>query len=227
MVNVPVLFIIFLSWFSPSTSPVPSPAVVSLRVVAAPEAVDNALDAVSLEATTLFTEIGLDGQMTSDAFIAGYKSVAAHKAQHRILAIADMTKPSTEKRLYLIDLEKKKLIMRTWVAHGSATGELYAEHFSNKNGSHQTSLGLYRVGAQIVSPKHGAALLLHGLDSNLNGLALEREVIMHAADYVSADFIAAHGRLGRSWGCPTVSKADMPQMLDLLANGGLLFVYGK
>lgn len=227
MVNVPVLFIIFLSWLNPSPSPVPSPAVVSLRVVAAPEAVDNALDAVSLEATTLFTEIGLDGQMTSDAFIAGYKSVAAHKAQHRILAIADMTKPSTEKRLYLIDLDKKKLIMRTWVAHGSATGELYAEHFSNKNGSHQTSLGLYRVGAQIVSPKHGAALLLHGLDSNLNGLALEREVIMHAADYVSADFIAAHGRLGRSWGCPTVSKADMPQMLDLLANGGLLFVYGK
>lgn len=227
MVNIPVLFIIFLSWLSPRALPEPAPAVVSLRVVPAPEAFNNALDAVNLEAAALFHEIGLDGQMTNDAFIASYNSVAAHNAQHRILAIADMTRPSTEKRLYLIDLDKKKLIMRTWVAHGSATGELYAEHFSNISGSHQSSLGLYRVGVEIVSPKHGAALLLHGLDRNLNGLALEREVIMHGADYVSADFIAQHGRLGRSWGCPTVSKADMPRMLDLLANGGLLFVYGK
>ena len=163
MVNIPVLFIIFLSWFSPSSSL--GPAVAPLAIPT-PEAFEDALDAVSLEATTLFTEIGLNGQMTSDAFIAGYKSVAAHKAQHGILAIADMTKPSTDERLYIIDLDKKKLIMRTWVEHGSATGELYAEHFSNRNGSHQTSLGLYRVGAQIVSPKHGAALLLHGLDRN-------------------------------------------------------------
>ncbi len=201
--------------------------VVAVPVETAPLTANYALDAVSLEAEELFDEIGLYGQMTSDAFIAGYKSVAAHKAQHRILAIADMTKPSTDERLYLIDLDKKKLILRTWVAHGSATGELYAEHFSNISGSHQTSLGLYRVGVEIVSPKHGAALLLHGLDRNLNGLALEREVIMHGADYVSAEFIEKHGRLGRSWGCPTVSKAHMPQMLDLLADGGLLFVYGK
>ncbi|MBK7298808.1 MAG: murein L,D-transpeptidase catalytic domain family protein [Flavobacteriales bacterium] len=228
MVNVPVLFIIFLSWLSPSALPVPAESVVvALPVVTASVSPNNALDAVSLAAEELFEEIGLDGQMTSDAFIAGYKSIAAHKAQHRIMAIADMTKPSTDKRLYLIDLEKKKLIMRTWVAHGSGTGELYAEHFSNISGSHQTSLGLYRVGVEIVSPKHGAALLLHGLDRNLNDPALEREVIMHGADYVSSDFIAKHGRLGRSWGCPTVSKEHMPQMLDLLADGGLLFIYGR
>ena len=228
MVNVLFLFIICWFWRRPSAWPVPAESgVVALPVVTASVSPNNALDAVSLAAEELFEEIGLDGQMTSDAFIAGYKSIAAHKAQHRIMAIADMTKPSTDKRLYLIDLEKKKLIMRTWVAHGSGTGELYAEHFSNISGSHQTSLGLYRVGVEIVSPKHGAALLLHGLDRNLNDLALEREVIMHGADYVSSDFIAKHGRLGRSWGCPTVSKEHMPQMLDLLADGGLLFIYGR
>jgi hypothetical protein len=99
--------------------------------------------------------------------------------------------------------------------------------FSNREGSHQTSLGLYRVGAEIVSPKHGAALLLHGLERGINCKALEREVIMHGADYVSDDFIAEHGRLGRSWGCPAVSRADMPRMLELLADGGLLYVHGK
>jgi hypothetical protein len=144
-----------------------------------------------------------------------------------VVAIADMTQPSTAKRLYIIDLKNRELLLRTWVAHGQATGDLVAEKFSNREGSHQTSLGLYRVGVQIQSPKHGAALLLHGLDKGVNDQALAREVIMHGAEYVSADFIARHGRLGRSWGCPAVSREAMPQMIELLADGGLLFIHGR
>jgi len=101
-----------------------------------------------------------------------------------------------------------------------------AERFSNRDGSHQTSLGLYRVGSAIVSPKHGHALLLHGLDRGVNDGALRREVIIHSADYVSAEFIAAHGRLGRSWGCPAVSRDDMARVIELLADDGLLYVAG-
>ena len=101
-----------------------------------------------------------------------------------------------------------------------------AERFGNSDGSHQTSLGLYRVGARIESPKHGAALLLDGLDRGVNDKARSREVIIHAAPYVSADFVARQGRLGRSWGCPAVSAADMPKMIELLRDGGLLYVYG-
>lgn len=144
----------------------------------------------------------------------------------RVLAIADMTQPSTAKRLYVIDLERRTLLLRTYVAHGQRSGDLMAEHFSNTNGSHQTSLGLYRVGVQITSPKHGPALLLHGLERGLNDQALAREVIIHGADYVSEAFIRQHGRLGRSWGCPAVSRADMPAVIDLLAEGGLLYVHG-
>ena len=44
-------------------------------------------------------------------------------------------------------------MLRTCVAHGANTGELYAEQFSNREGSHQSSLGLYRVGAEIAEPQ--------------------------------------------------------------------------
>jgi hypothetical protein len=178
-------------------------------------------------ADALFREAGVAGMLESAVLVSGYRTMARHGLQARMLAIADMTQPSTAQRLFIFDLEARKLVLRTWVAHGQNSGGLMAERFSNRNGSHQTSLGLYRVGVRIVSPKHGPALLLHGLDKGINDLALRREVIIHGADYVSAHFIAAHGRLGRSWGCPAVPRADMAQVMDLLAEGGLLYVAGN
>lgn len=176
-------------------------------------------------ALVAFEECGLLGEMEADVFTAGFNSIAQHKANAKILAIADMSQPSNAKRLYIIDLEARKLLLRTYVAHGQKTGDLVAKHFSNENNSHKSSLGLYRVGEQITSPKHGAALLLYGLDKGSNCQALAREVIMHGADYVSEEFIRKNGRLGRSWGCPAVSRADMPLMIQYLANGGLLYVH--
>ncbi len=178
-------------------------------------------------AAVLYDELGLEGHMTETVFAKGYASMARHGVKAHMLAIADMSQPSNAKRLYLLDLDKKELVMSTWVAHGQGSGELMCTTFSNREGSHATSKGLYRVGLEIVSPKHGAALLLHGLDRGVNCQAQAREVIMHGADYVSAEFIAQHGRLGRSWGCPAVPRTDMPRMIELLANGGYLYVYGR
>ncbi|HSW28617.1 MAG TPA: murein L,D-transpeptidase catalytic domain family protein [Longimicrobiales bacterium] len=177
-------------------------------------------------AEALYREVALAGMLESAVFVEAYRDMERHGLQARMLAIADMTQPSTAKRLFVLDLEERTLVLRTWVAHGQNSGELMAERFSNRDGSHQTSLGLYRVGADIVSPKHGRALLLHGLDQGVNDGALRREVIIHGADYVSAEFIAAHGRLGRSWGCPAVPRDDMARVIELLADDGLLYVAG-
>ena len=212
MVNTPLLFVLLFSWLLPTTKEATPPAAPAVEV--------NTV-------TELYADIGLEGHMTEQVFRAGYNSVERHGVNAHILAIADMTQPSTAKRLYIIDLEKKELVLRTWVAHGQGSGELKCTSFSNREGSHATSKGLYRVGVEIVSPKHGAALMLHGLDRGVNCQAESREVIMHGADYVSAAFIAQHGRLGRSWGCPAVSRAEMPRMIELLANGGLLYVHGR
>lgn len=183
--------------------------------------------AIATEAADLYREMRLEGVLDEAVFSAGYASVQRHGVRARMVAIADMSQPSTAKRLYVFDLETRTLVLRTFVAHGTNSGELMAERFSNRDGSHQTSLGLYRVGERIVSPKHGPALLLDGLDRGLNDGALRREVIIHGAPYVSPEFIAQHGRLGRSWGCPAVPIEDMTRVIDLLGNGGLLYVYGR
>ena len=182
---------------------------------------------IASEAADLYEEMRLEGVIGEAAFAAAYERARARGASARMLAIADMSQPSSAERFYVFDLEEKQLVLRTFVAHGTGSGGLMAERFSNRSGSHQTSLGLYRVGSRIVSPKHGPALLLEGLDRGLNDRARAREVIIHGAWYASAEFVARHGRLGRSWGCPAVPVAEMAEVIELLRDGGLLYVHGS
>lgn len=179
-------------------------------------------------AAEVFDDMKLTGIIDPAAFTAAYSSMVKYGLTDKgILAIADMSLPSNEERLYLVDIQSRKFIMRTFVAHGTNTGELYAKVFSNKIGSHRTSKGLYKVGQRITSPKHGPALLLHGLEKGLNDKAEVREIIIHKADYVSKEFIQENGHLGRSWGCPAVSEKALPTILRYMPNNGLLYVYGN
>jgi hypothetical protein len=159
------------------------------------------------------------------AFTNAIEGIEKYHPSRPYLAIADFSKPSSEKRLYIIDLQSKKLILRTWVAHGKNSGENIAVNFSNKQESYMSSTGFYRVNEPIQSPKHGQALLLEGLEKGVNDNARKREIIIHGADYVSGEFIKRHGRLGRSYGCPAVSRDDMKQVAEYLANGALLYIY--
>jgi hypothetical protein len=170
--------------------------------------------------------LGMANDRSDRAFEEALQRLEAGRRSARYLAVADMTLPSTSKRLFIIDLHEQCLVTNTWVAHGQGSGELMCDRFSNIEGSHATSRGLYRIGPRIMSPKHGPALLLQGLDKGRNCQAEAREVIMHGADYVSEAFIAAHGRLGRSWGCPAVAREDMEHFIGLLAGQGYLYVYG-
>ncbi|HMN04570.1 MAG TPA: murein L,D-transpeptidase catalytic domain family protein [Flavobacteriales bacterium] len=215
---MPLLLLILFNWFGLWAVPVGGAGTI----------VEAKVEHVGMDerAHVLFDGCGLNGVMDEEAFRAAFNRCDQAGTANSILAIADMTRPSTEKRLFIIDLKERKLLLQTWVAHGKNSGELYCEHVSNRSGSLQTSKGLYRVGEKIISPKHGEALLLHGLDPGVNSAALQREIIIHGADYVSADFIAQHGRLGRSFGCPAVPREVMPKVAELL-EGKMLYVFVK
>jgi hypothetical protein len=141
-----------------------------------------------------------------------------------ILAIADFSQSSRNKRLYVIDFKDQKVVLNTYVAHGRNSGQEFARKFSNQNSSYQSSLGFYRA-LGTYQGKHGLSLRLEGLEKNINDQALTRAIVMHGADYVSEDFIRQTGRLGRSLGCPAVSNADHKPLIELLRNGAGLFLY--
>jgi hypothetical protein len=142
----------------------------------------------------------------------------------RTLTVIDYSRPSTQPRLWVLDLNSKELIYEELVAHGQGTGLNMATKFSNENESHQTSLGLFVTQDTYVG-KNGYSLRLEGLDRGFNDRARERAIVMHGAPYVSDEFVRANGRLGRSWGCPAVSDAVAKKLIDRVKGGGLVFSY--
>ena len=143
-----------------------------------------------------------------------------------LLTVIDYSLPSTKPRLWVLDLESGKVLFHELVAHGSGSGETYATRFSNLPDSHQSSLGLYLT-AGTYSGGNGYSLKLRGLEAGVNDLAESRYIVMHGAWYVSAEHARAHGRIGRSWGCPALPKESAKPVIDTIRDGSFLFVYGK
>jgi hypothetical protein len=140
------------------------------------------------------------------------------------LAVIDYSLPSTKPRLWVFDLASNKLLFREVVAHGQGTGENMARNFSNKDGSHQTSLGLFRT-ADTYNGKNGYSLRMQGLEPGTNDAAMSRAIVMHGAPYVNVKMAQQKGRLGRSWGCPAVRPEVAKQVIDSLKNGQMIFSY--
>lgn len=188
---------------------------------------DREIDpAVTLEDTrSCYTNCGLEGKLDFEVFENAMESLEEMEYNNEeIVTIIDFSKPSTEKRLFILDLKKQELLYHTLVAHGKNTGANLATKFSNVKGSNQSSLGLYRT-AESYHGKHGYSLRLDGLEKGFNDNARSRAVVMHSAAYVSESFIKKHGRLGRSWGCPALPVELSKEIIDLIKGGSCLYIY--
>jgi hypothetical protein len=184
-----------------------------------PAAAAGELDRLAALAPTL------DREVLRLALAAHRSVVSRGLAEHpELLTVIDYSRPSTEDRLWVFDLPQGKLLFQELVAHGKNTGDKMARSFSNRNGSLQTSLGVFLT-ADTYHGGNGYSLRLRGLDRGYNDQALARAIVMHGAPYVSRQFAAQHGRIGRSWGCPAVRPEVARQMIDTLAGGSVVFSY--
>jgi len=143
-----------------------------------------------------------------------------------ILTVIDFNRPSHEKRMWIVDMVNETLLLNTWVAHGQGSGVDTANTFSNTDNSHQSSLGFYLTD-DVYFGKHGRSLHLDGLDEGFNSSARQREIVVHAADYVSQSFIDQNGRIGRSWGCPAVAPEVAGQVIDDIKGKTVMFINGN
>ncbi len=172
-------------------------------------------------------ESGLNQSVFEKAVTGFYNLKNAGKlaANKSVITIADMSLASSAKRLWVIDLDKKAILLNTWVAHGKNTGDDSATRFSNVNSSNQSSLGFYVTG-EIYMGKHGRSLRLDGMDNGFNDNARRRAIVVHGADYVSQGTINALGRLGRSLGCPAVAPELSDKLINTIEGKTLLFING-
>jgi hypothetical protein len=140
------------------------------------------------------------------------------------LTVIDYSKPSTEPRMWVLDLDRRQLLYEELVAHGQGTGDNFATKFSNRPDSHQTSIGLFVTDDTYVG-RNGYSLKLDGLEPGFNDRARERAIVMHGAPYVNKSITKSLGRLGRSHGCPAVRDAIARELIDTVKGGNLVFSY--
>lgn len=160
----------------------------------------------------------------SNAITGFYKLKEKGLIKNNVLTIIDFSLSSNVKRMWVIDIDKKVVLMNTYVAHGRNTGEEFATSFSNENSSLKSSLGFYTTG-EIYKGKHGISLKLDDLEKGINDNARKRCIVIHSANYVSTGFIKNNKILGRSQGCPALPVEVSSKIINIIKNKSCLFIY--
>jgi hypothetical protein len=159
------------------------------------------------------------------ALLAYKKASNEGSVKKHVLTVIDYSQPSDQQRMYIFDMDKNKLLYKTYVAHGKNSGDSKVPtHFSNEMSSKKSSLGTF-ITEDTYEGHNGISLNLKGLDHGFNDKAHERRVVVHGAKYVEPTFIKSQGRAGRSWGCPAIAKSLAKPVINTIKNGSVVFSY--
>ena len=209
----------------PAPAPLPAPRVSGMAAAKAAE-----LRVVINQASYIYASMNLNAQgLDPKAFEyawRGYHNLVKRGVIHKrsVLSICDFSQSSRAKRMYVIDVLHRKLLYRTYVAHGQNSGDEYATSFSNDPDSYKSSLGFY-VTMRTYLGHNGLSLKLNGVDSGYNDMAMKRQIVLHGSSYVSDKYMQDYGTLGTSLGCPALPSTVSGQIIRTVKGGSCLFIY--
>jgi len=185
----------------------------------------NSSDWIGQEARNINSQAGNIDPAVLKLSLNAYLN-ARHKGldSKQVLTIIDYSKPSYERRLWVVDLKSGKVLFNTWVSHGKNSGQLMATSFSNQPGSLKSSIGVFQTDEPYMGGK-GISLRLSGLEHGINDNAYNRDIVVHGAWYVNSQVALNHGQIGRSWGCPAVSPELAKPLINTIKNNTLVVVY--
>ena len=185
---------------------------------------------IALEASEMYSEMQLkDSGLHEKALL--YALLGYHRLLRRhlirktqVLSICDFSQSSASKRMYVIDVRNKRLLYRTYVAHGINSGREYANSFSNTPESYKSSLGFF-ITRNAYFGSNGLSLRIDGLEKGFNDRARQRAIVIHGAPYVSERILHKYGVMGTTFGCPAIPEEMASQVIPVLKNGTCFFVY--
>ena len=219
--------IVGLAALTASCASTPKPSLISqtLTVPPAPLLPPPVLTAPSIQ--VLGPELDPQGLIRRPLMHAALDGLKRHRDrvdhEDRIY-IVDFQVHSGKPRLFRLDLTSGQ-VKAFHTAHGRGSDPAhtgFAQRFSNVPDSNASSVGAYRTAGPGMGAKHGPNVLLDGLEPS-NSEARDRAIIVHAADYCEPGYLAANGKLGRSYGCFSLSRADLGQLRPDMDGGRLLF----
>lgn len=196
----------------------------------------------SLTANALAVDLSSPSQIEAEAKVLSFKaenldinvaklgleSYSRARAQgldpQQIFTIVDYSHPSTTPRMWVFDMKNNNLLYKELVAHAKNSGDNIPTEFSNAPNSLKSSVGLFVTG-QTYYGHEGYSLRLNGLEKGFNDNAAARNIVVHPAPYVSSEFAATHGRLGRSWGCFALNPQVAGAVINTIKAGSLIFAY--
>jgi len=157
--------------------------------------------------------------------IKGYQKLdEAGKVSNSLLTVVDFDLSSTKKRMWILNMDTEEVEFNTYVAHGKNTGAEFATKFSNTVNSLQSSLGFYVTGETYFG-KNGLSLFIDGMEKKFNSNARKRYVVIHGADYAEPQFIDRLGRLGRSYGCPSVPNTIAKDLIHKIKGKSVVYIH--
>jgi hypothetical protein len=215
-------------------APMPAPTAATHTVAATHLSKAAALRAekrmILAMATSIYEDMNLeDSGLNRKAFESawtGYYKLKKKGLLRRtnVLTIADFSQSSSNQRLYVIDVRNRRLLYRTYVAHGINSGQEFANAFSNKMESCKSSLGFYITSGTYYG-FNGLSLRIQGVDKGFNDNAARRAIVIHGASYVSTRILRKYGVMGTTYGCPAIPDEMTTQIIPVVKNGTCFFIY--
>lgn len=131
--------------------------------------------------------------VSKDAFMKAMKGranvMSKYKGSVKLpnqMTIVDYSRPSNERRMFVLDLNNFEVLHNTWVAHGigsaanggGSDGLGSNPQISNVDGSLKSSDGFILAGKASHGSLYGNNVILNGIDKNNTNMA-SRAVVMH------------------------------------------------
>ena len=145
--------------------------------------------------------------------LAKQKQVEYNTPNKHYVVIIDYTKPIDDVRLFVVDMEKSNIVLRSTVAHARNSGLMFATNYSNEFYTNKSSPGDYQTKGTYFGG-FGYSMRLKGLES-INNNAEKRLIIFHSNRLMRTKY---------SWGCFATPEETNKKIIDMVKNGCLVYV---